>query len=499
MELQFQKSPLDCLQRAAWEVKNEEQTQEVKIPEAMPDIGKVLGAWGQALIRGKEWRGSGMSASGGVMTWVLYAPEDGSAPRTVEAWIPFQVRWDFPDTQRDGSMIIDCQVRCVDARTVSARKLMVRAVMSVAGEALEPVQTEVYTPGELPEDVQVLRRSYPVRIPVEAGEKTFLLDEELPVPPACESLEKLLYYTLQPDITEKKVMADKIIFRGMAQVHALCRCEDGMLNTCDFEIPFSQYAELERLYGPYATVRVVPAVTNLELESHGDGILRFKAGLVAQYVIYDCPVLEIVEDAYSTSRSVALHTQELTLPAVLEERQETMKAEQSLEIDGRQLLDIGFTTEHPSQMRRDDTMQLEMPGSFQLLCYDEDGGLKSGTARWEGNMEFSAAQGAQVLISCHVSGRPQASVGGGAASMRCDVGVDMMTVTKTGFPMVTALELGEQVEPDPGRPSLILRRSEKGSLWHIAKQCGSTVEAIRQANNLTEEPEEGRILMIPIS
>lgn len=499
MELQFQKSSLDCLQRAVWEVKNEEQTQEVKLPDAMPDIGKVLGAWGQALIRSKEWRGNGMSVTGGMMTWVLYAPEDGSVSRTVETWIPFQIRWEFPDTQRDGSMIIDCQVHSVDARTVSARKLMVRAVMSVAGEALEPTQAEVYTPKELPGDVQVLRKSYPVRIPVEAGEKTFLLDETLSVPTACEGLEKLLHYTLQPDMMEKKVMSDKVIFRGVAQVHALCRCEDGTLNACDFEIPFSQYAELERTYDPYATVRVVPAVTSLELEPQGDGNLRLKAGLVGQYVIYDRPVLEIVEDAYSTGRSVALRMQQLALPVVLEERQETLKAEQSLEMDGSQVVDIAFTAEHPIQRRREDMLQLEMPGNFQLLCYDADGMLQSGTARWDGNLELPAAQESNMMISSRVSGKPQATVGGGTANMRCDVNIDMMTMTHSGIPMVTALEIGEQAEPDPGRPSLILRKTGTDSLWEVAKQCGSTVEAIQQANNLTEEPDGDRILMIPVS
>ena len=71
MELQFRNDGLGCLRENVWEVKNEEQTQEVKLPDTMPDIGKVLGAWGQVLLRGKGWRGSGMSVSGGVMAWVL--------------------------------------------------------------------------------------------------------------------------------------------------------------------------------------------------------------------------------------------------------------------------------------------------------------------------------------------------------------------------------------------------------------------------------------------
>ena len=92
MQLQFSKNTLPYLRRAVWEVKNEEQTQEVKLTESLPDIGRILGAWGQPLIRSKEWRSSSMAVSGGVMAWIMYAPEEG-LQQFVETWIQFQMQW----------------------------------------------------------------------------------------------------------------------------------------------------------------------------------------------------------------------------------------------------------------------------------------------------------------------------------------------------------------------------------------------------------------------
>jgi len=66
-------------------------------------------------------------------------------------------------------------------------------------------------------------------------------------------------------------------------------------------------------------------------------------------------------------------------------------------------------------------------------------------------------------------------------------------------PMVTGLALGEEKKPDPARPSLILRRAGGQRLWDIAKSTGSTVSGIRKANGLEQEPEEGRILLIPVN
>ena len=66
-------------------------------------------------------------------------------------------------------------------------------------------------------------------------------------------------------------------------------------------------------------------------------------------------------------------------------------------------------------------------------------------------------------------------------------------------PMVTALEPGQPKQPDPGRPSLILRRAGEESLWDLAKMSGSTVDAIRRANGLEAEPRPDQILLIPVS
>ena len=65
------------------------------------------------------------------------------------------------------------------------------------------------------------------------------------------------------------------------------------------------------------------------------------------------------------------------------------------------------------------------------------------------------------------------------------------------IPMVTGLEITRE-ETAAERPGLILRRAGSASVWDMAKACGSTEEAIRQANGLTEEPAPGQMLLIPV-
>ena len=499
MELQFQNNGLGCLREVAWEIKNEEQTQEVKLPETMPDIGKVLGAWGQVLLRGKEWRGSGMNVSGGVMAWVLYLPEGETEPRSVEAWIPFVMHWDFPQTDRDGMILADALLKSIDARCVSARKLMVRSVVSIAGCAMEPTTAEVFVPEQVPEDVCLRKRTYPMQISTESGEKTFNLDEELPVPADCQDPRKLLRFHMIPNITDQKIMADKVVFRGTAHIHLLCKCEDGIVRPCELEASFSQYADLEREYDPNASARIVPAVTNLDMELTENGMLRIKAGLVGQYVIYDHKLIEVVEDAYSPRRSVKLHTQKLKLPSVLEQKQQNIQLEQLLEGENGTLLDVFCVAEQPRQSMRGEGVDLELQGAFQGLFYDAEGNLTSGNIRWSQERRMDMPREVKLSATCHMTGCPYGDMGMEGIRMRQDLCLDTVATTDAGVEMVTGLELGEITPPAADRPSLILRRIGEESLWDMAKYYGSTEDAIRSANGLTDEPIPGQILIIPVA
>ena len=105
MDLPFEKRPERFWQQRSYAPVTREESQELRLPESMPDVGRVIAAWGQPVLRGKEWRSDHIGLTGGVMVWVLYASGDGSGEQCIEGWIPFQMRWDLPeDCPAGGSM-----------------------------------------------------------------------------------------------------------------------------------------------------------------------------------------------------------------------------------------------------------------------------------------------------------------------------------------------------------------------------------------------------------
>jgi len=498
MEMQFHTDTVSCQKMVLWEAQNLELTQEVRLPEGVSDTARVLGAWGQCILRSKEWRRDSLSASGGLMVWVLYETGSEDGPGCLESWIPFQTVWDLPEDCPQGRARIACVPRFVDGRVVSAGKLMLRCGVGLLAEAWAPCQAEVFQPGGEMSGVELLQSEWPVRLPMEAGEKPFHLEEELLLPASAPQPEKIVYFRMESTVTDKKVLGSKAVFRGSVNLHLLYLSREGQLHAWDLELPISQFAELENSYGNDAQADIWITPTGAELQLDLEGKLRLSADMTGQYLVDQLQVLSLTEDAYSPLREVELRRKALELPVILDRCQEMMSGEVNIAADADVVADVSVMPEFPQVRRSADTVELELPGMVQALWYGSDGRLHSGQQRLRYQQKLQAASDAQITAMLQSSSQPGIQSGGGNITVRCEQPVQLHTLAGRGLDMVTGITLGEQRQPDPKRPSLILTRSGGRRLWDIARENGSTAEAIRKTNGFSGEPEEKQMLLIPV-
>ena len=137
---------------------------------------------------------------------------------------------------------------------------------------------------------------------------------------------------------------------------------------------------------------------------------------------------------------------------------------------------------------------MTVAGGFQLLSADAENRLTGELLHWELAEDLAVEENTAVGAQCRLSGHPRMS----PREVRADAQLYAACIGETKIPMVTGLELGEEIPPDPDRPSLILRRAGHKGLWELAKETGTTPEAIWAANSLTEDPDPDRLLLIPV-
>lgn len=498
MDVKFIKKPLKCLRPFFSQIHTQEQTQEIRLPDAYPDIGKILGCWGRVLMRGKDWRSTSMSANGGVMAWVLYAPEDGTQSRVVDVWIPIQSKWEFPQNADDGVMILRPMLTGLDCRGISARKIMVRAGIDTMAQALKKETMELAEPMDVPGDIQLLKRSYPMDLPMEAGEKQVQLEEHLALPGNLPQIHKIVHYDMNPTIQEQKVLGNRLVFRGQMGVHVMYMTEDGGIYHWDTEVPFSQYTELDGDYGQNATAWMIPILTAMEMDLSEPQQINIRGGIAAQYTIFDRNVLDVVEDAFSPNRDVTPMAEQVQFPALLDSAQMDMTVEGKLDTDAERILCAMPYGEYPTIRMGNEGMEIHMDGLFHTLYENAEGQLSGESTRFNTAVPFTSAAENQMVLWAGDSTQPDILPNGDGYILRSTYPVTAQTYSGRTIPMVTELEIGQQKEADPDRPSIILRRAGDEGLWAIAKGYGSTVAAIMEANQLVGEPESGQMLLIPI-
>lgn len=496
MELNFEKELLSFLQFAAWENQNQELTQELRLTDDLPDAGRVLGCWGQSVLRSKEWRSGGMQASGGIMAWVVFAPEDGTQPRCMEAWIPFQAKWNFPAVEREGLMNISCSVCSADARVISARKLMLRFTLGCRGAAVYGAEAEMPKIGEVPPDVQLLEKTYPMTLPVEAGEKGVQMDEELEIA-GLQAGSKLMRCLVHPKIQEQRIIGDRLVFRGIARLQLLLWDGNGLRSEI-MEQPFSAFSDLDREYEGELTAQIDLALTSLETELTEDGHLRLKAAIAAQYILWNRKMVTVVEDAFSPRREVRLQEQILMLPALLDHRQEKCRLSGVMHQNAGKWVDGVCQSENPVPEYRDGVLHMGIPGHGWILARDADGVLSGTHVSMTGNISMQKDEDGKILLTVLDASPVQLTSSGADTEAVCEMELDVRCLSGQGISMVTGMELGELREEDQNRPTLVLCRCTGQSLWEMAKLSGSTVDTIRIANGLEAEAEKGRMLLIPV-
>ena len=470
MELEFEKRQLKCLAPVLSEVRDLELTQEIRLGEDMPDIQKVYACWAQGVLRGKEWTGSEVTASGGVTVWAAYQAEGEDRARLAQCWIPFQMKWPVGDSAQAA---VALRVRQADARSASARKILVRVCLSGLARVYAPKSFEIPAPENVPKGVELLRQSYPLVLLKEAGEKTFPLEEPLDLSAGTVTGPALL----RPEITDCRIQGNKLAIRGNVNLEVFL---EGGTQSKTYPIPFAQFAELDGTYGDRAAALAELTTAGAEVEGGEDPTA--KLSLTLQYRITDRENVELTQDGYCLDKVFTNRYEQLPIPVILDQQTLNLKSQHTLDGSG--------------ECRVWEDFPRKVPGSDGAWQQRYTGQSWGGQAeRWEENFTWNTAGNGDALPEAlRVAVKPV----GEESLAETEERIVMTAWSDAGLSVLSAMELGENREETGQKPSLILRRPGENTLWEIARDCGSTVERIRQANGLEGEPEPNRMLLIPV-
>lgn len=502
MELVFQNKTSAFLQRILHETRSQEQTAELIVPDSFPDAARIVSSCAEAILRGKECRQGSVTVSGAIRAGVLYMPDDESAPRALNAYVPFSLRIDHPAATEQMQSLLDLRVRSVDARMIHSRKVLLRVNLGCELTGFEQTSETFYALSEAPAGLQVKKQTYPLLLPSETAERSFAVSEELELPAGKAEIETLCWYTTQPLVTERKLIGNKAVFKGLLLVKALYQAADGSLNVFSQELPFSQYCELAQDYEEDALV-LLPAVTGAELERMPDGQgkkLQLTVNLLMQALVQAVRPVELCEDAYTTRGTFEPEWKQYELPCRLDRQElhETLRGSFSAPV--RAVIDSTLYPDYPEQSRTPAGVQVKAPCTVNIVYLDNDGALQGLMGRAQAESEIALSENGVCMARVSAGRDGFASPGSGGADIRYDVLFELESSAEQKLQSLCGGKLEPSARREGRRPAVVIRHAGRAqSVWELAKRYGTTEQAIRQVNQLPgEQVECGELLLIPI-
>ena len=504
MELELEQTRLNGYEAVVDTGLFPEETMEMIVPDACPDILRILDTGGWVELTGREAQEGRLEVTGTVRAAVLYLPDGEEGVRRLEAAIPFTCGTEHPRLNSRCVLTVLPRMEAAETRALNPRKVLIRASLALDIQAWLP-QEESVCSGVAGGDGTVEQLCEPCRTygAVWVGEKPFHFADEIALPGSRPAAAELLKHRLTFSCSESKVIGNKLIFKGEADLRILYRSMDGDLCQAEFQLPFSQILEASEAGEECdCTLEVIPTSVQCSLEAGEGRMLQISMELLAQAVLREERSFQLLTDLYSTAWALEAEPALCRLEHRVDRGERTQMVREVLECGtlADLVTDAYASVGRVAQGREGSRLNLEAEVVVTVLFREEGGGLTSVTRRLQVPCAVDAPEGAVCRCRCRCPEEVFASPTAGGVEVRFPVEFRYLICTREERAGVAAARLDTDTpRSQDGQPSIVLRLVGKGErLWDIAKHYGTTAGEIRQANQLEEGTlPAGQLLLIP--
>lgn len=481
-----------------------EETIESIVPDACPDILRVVETDGKVLVDRKEAVSGRVEISGSFQLSVIYVPDGEKGVRHMEVTLPFTCGAEGREIEPNSEVVVSARLCRADTRAINPRKILARAEAAVDVMVFTPTEKRIAVcVAEGQEEIEQLIEAQEIYLTLCVQEKPFTISDEINLSAGKPAAVELLKHRVNVLRGESKIIGNKLIFKGSVNVELLYRGEDDGIYTAGGELPFSQIVEVSGA-AEEAENQLLIALRTVDcaLSASGEGrIVEIDLEAVLQVIVSELRTVEILTDAYSIVQPMEAERESCPAEMRLDRgnRSQNIREVWELAEPVREVLDCRMTVSQITQVREGEKLILNAQMEVQLLFLNEQGELFSQQNTINVPCPLELPEGCRCVCQCEQVGDSYASPAVGGVELRAALDFWYCALSRQQLTTLSALHTGETGGEEEAHPSLVLRMLEKGErLWDVAKTYRTTISDIVRANELENESDgAGKLLLIP--
>lgn len=501
MELELKKNVMQCYQQILDTTLLQEETQEAIVPDACPDMARIISVSGQICLSEKEVSSGEVNVTGHIDTIVLYESEEGGDVQKIALRLPFRAQVSVENLGAGDDVFVVPSLGKGEARMLNPRKVLVKmeVMLELSGFQGNSLVLCCGVEPSSQQNVEALMSSTEIQPLCSVQSKKFTFDETVTLQGQGD-LEQILSLRITPHCTESKLIGNKLIFKGETDLQLMYLDGTGELTQSRHSLPFSQIMEVEDVgEGGHSAVSVVLESFYANPSYEGAKTVDITLDCLAQATVRGQKHLELLQDAYSTTHQISVEKTQYTLVTVAEEFLVPQPMRQIFEtaMPVQKVEDSWVSVGKVTQTREGNQLTFSCDLVISLLCCDESGARN--TLHFTQDISHKVDCGPDVVscCRCRCTGDVFATPAPGGIEVRLTPQFMYSMVEGSTITVVHSALLGES--RDKGGSSVVLRLPQpEETLWEIAKSYGTTIAEIVEANKLEEpSPPVGKMILIP--
>ncbi len=484
---------------------------DVVVPQNKPDIGKILQVDGNSYIVSSEVKNGRVTVFGKVDFCILYLPEKGNGCiKSMKHTCDFTDVKEVSGADENMLSVASCETESVSFRVINGRKVNVKA------EVLTKIK--VYSLCEKDVVCQVEEQQLELKcseINYISYDKTvnrkFSVSDIIAIPVSEPLAEDVIKVSVKTDSFSAKNINNKVVLKGTlnaAVVYAVSGEEE--LNVFNSQIPFTEVVEAEGIEeNMKCVITLSPMTVDYDIKGDDAGninAINLKTDINAKIRGIREEKLNIISDGYCTDKKAEMVKEKIKISSVVDtmEKQIALKEVVYAEGEAPQIKNIysaecdvftdevvvdstGVTISATAEiyvLYISDNKEMPVNNLHKEVKINEKIKCANVNPDCICDIELSAAEVSYNVINEN------------SVEINLNINAEGIVYDERIVSPVVDISLAEETEK---KPSLTVYFADKGEeLWNIAKKYGSSVEAIKEMNNLTDDiASKGTRLIIP--
>lgn len=476
------------------------------LPEYCSDIAVVLKCLAEPRLQSRQFSGDKLLLDGVVNLRVVYLDEGRCHIHSVEFSVPYSCTLRGCEACDNLLVFFDFSTKYVNCRATSPRRIEVHGAVAVSAQSYGNHTAKVAEPTACD---GLYTRSDRAEISHLVGsmEKVITVSEVLEFPESLPAADMLLGGTCTVIAKDWKVLAGKVIVRGVLLIHQLYtdNQEEGTTHCLDFEVPFSQILDVSGVREGHLCCGDIQMLTDMERCGVGpDGentLLEVTAKMMIQLHVYEKREITLLLEAYHTKHPVEQEFEETECKAFCGCRNEQTVLPMLIPMPERslqELLDVWVQPQNTKTTVEGHVVTVEGALLISALGRDMDREIVCIEKVEEYRLEYPCV-GNEVKAKATVSDIRYRAVDG-KLEIQVELCVCLYQYQTTKRKVIQSLVLNTEQDYPQTKAGAVLYYAQPGeSIWEIAKACHTSPEWIRRENEVgLEEVTNSCVLLVPI-